>query len=324
MTAAAPHQLLPAYLVVGADELKRSAMLKRLRSRLDGDLAEFNLDELHGASLEDPATLVSSLQTMPFGTDFRLVIVHEAEALAKPLSEAVVTYLSDPNPSCVLCLDAEKLAKNTRLYKAVAKVGAKAVIDCSPPKRWELPPHVAKLAERHGKRMGIDAAEELVSRCGESMTMLDNQVAALAALVGDAPDITLADVEANVAQTAEVSPWAFLDAVCERNAVRALELYRLMDRPSLVWLHSILVGRLRELICAKSLEARGSLGSLGKELGRQAWQVKNHGRWIRRFIMDELLACLDEACRCERMVKGTGDEETAFLELVLHMATPSR
>lgn len=309
--------LLSAYLVVGSDELKRETAVRRLRSRVPADLADFNLDEFDAKSVEVPEVLVSSLQTLPFGADFRLVIVHGAEALAKPVSEALVSYLVDPNPQSVLCLEAEKLAKNTRLYKAVAKVGPKSVVDCSPLKRWELPPYVVRLASRRGLAMGTDAAEELVNRCGESTVMLDNQIATLAELVGQTGQITLADVEANVAQTAEVSPWAFADAVCERDAAKAMALLRLMKAPSLVFLHSVLVGRLRELVCAQLLARRGASSQLAKELGRASWQVKHHVAWIRRFALGEPSALLAEAACCERALKGTPDSDTAFVRLVL-------
>ena len=314
--------LLPAYLIVGADELKRESAVRRLRSHVPSDLADFNLDEFDARAIEEPGQLIASVQTLPFCADFRLVIVNGAEGLAKPVSEAVVSYLADPNPQCVLCLVAEKLAKNTRLYKAVAKVGKRSVIDCSPLKRWDLPPYVVRLAEKRGLSMGTDAAQELVERVGESTVALDNQVNTLAELVGGAGRITLADVRANVAQTAEVSPWAFADAVCERDAARALELLNLMRNPSLVFLHSVLVGRLRELICAKSLDARGASGQLAKELGRQPWQVKNHVRWARRFGAGELVGLLGKAAVCERSLKGSADSDTAFVEFVLAIAAP--
>lgn len=315
--------LLPAYLIVGADELKRDAAVRRLRSHVPADMADFNLDELDGASLQEPGQLISSAQTMPFCADFRLVIVNGAGELAKPVSEAVVSYLADPNPQCVLCLVAEKLAKNTRLYKAVAKVGPHSVIDCAPLKRWELPPYVVKLAQKRGLSMDNAAAQELVERVGESTVALDNQIATLAQLVGDAGRITLADVEANVAQIAEVSPWAFADAVCERNAPRAMEMLNLMKAPSLVFLHSVLVARLRELICAKSLDARGTASGLARELGRQSWQVKNHVRWSRAFGEEELVELLGQAAVCERALKGSQDSEAAFARFVLAMASPN-
>lgn len=315
--------LIPAYLIVGEDALKRSTVLRRLRERLAqyGDLS-FNSDTFDGETALG-ADIVSACNTMPFASEKRLVYVRDADKLKKADSEELVAYLDSPSDQTVLALEAEKLAKNTRLYKAVAKVGPRSVIDCAPLKRWELPPYVVKLAQRRGLSMDNAAAQELVERVGESTVALDNQIATLAQLVGDAGRITLADVEANVAQIAEVSPWAFADAVCERNAPRAMEMLNLMKAPSLVFLHSVLVGRLRELICAKSLDARGAASGLARELGRQSWQVKNHVRWSRAFGEEELVELLGQAAVCERALKGSQDSEAAFVRFVLAMASPN-
>ena len=163
------------------------------------------------------------------------------------------------------------------------------------------------------------AAAELVSRVGESTTMIDAQLRSLAALCRDRGRITVADVEQNVARTAEVKPWDFLDAVCARDAAKALGLYHLMQNPSQIALTSLLCGRLRELVCARSLSARGEGGLLASELGKQQWQVKNHLSWARRFADGELEGSLDRCARCERALKGGDDPETTFVSLVLYV-----
>lgn len=309
--------LLRAYLIVGSDELKRQAAVARIKRYVDEGLVDFNLDELTASADMDPASLVASLDTMPFGPGPRLVIVHDAGKLPKAVSEAVITYLANPNPSSVLCLEAESLAKGTRLYKAVAKQGNKAVVECAAKKAWELPAYVAQLCQRtHGKRMGEAAAKELVGRVGESTVLLDAQVRTLAELVGDRPEITLADVEEHVARTAEVKPWEFLDAVSGRDARRALALYQSMADPSQVALLTLLVGRIRELACARSLAARGEGASLARTLGKQDWQVKNHLRWARGFADGDLERALVEAAALERVLKGTGDSDAAFVAYV--------
>lgn len=329
----ATTKLLPVYLVVGADELKRSDAVKRLRSRVPEDMADFNLEEVEGRAVDDPASLVASLEMMPFAADLRVVIVHGADALPKPASEAVVSYLANPNPQCVLCLEAEKLAKNTRLYKAADRVGkaagTKSVIECAALKRWELPPYVQRLAASHGGSIGIDAAEELVNRCGESTVMLDNQIVTLVSLLASrsggpgSPTIMLDDVRANVAQTAEVNPWAFADAVCQRDVARALSLYHDMKKPNEVFLHTVLVDRVRGLVCAQALGARGQSSTLAKELGCAPWQVKNYGTWARAYTARELVGLLDAAARCERALKGSDDTQTAFVSFVLSFAPAS-
>ena len=309
--------LLPAYLIVGADDLKRRQATTRLKGRLDQSFSAFNLDEHVAASDLEAQDIISSLNTLPLGDAFRLVMIERADKLPKPVSEAIIVYLKDPNPACVLCLVAESLPKNTRIYKAVAKVGNKAIVDCTPKKRWELPPLVVRMARAYGVTMDQNAATELVSRVGESTTMLDTQLKVLSEYCRDAGVITVADVERHVVRTAEVKPWDFLDAVSQRDAAKALTLYRLMQNPSQVALCSLLTGRLRELICAKALDARGQGSALASELGKQAWQVKNHLGWSRRFAAGALERGLIACAQCERARKSGSDPDVTFAELVV-------
>ena len=111
--------LLAAYLIVGPDELKRKQALARLKARVDGPFAAFNLEELVASGDLEPVGVLASLNTLPMGGDRRVVVIENAEKLPKPVSEALVGYLDNPNPSCTLALVATTLAKTTRLYKAV-------------------------------------------------------------------------------------------------------------------------------------------------------------------------------------------------------------
>lgn len=311
-------RMLPAYLAVGPDELKRNDSVRRLKAYLDGGLAAFNLDELTPSADMDPASVVSSLNTFPVGAPFRLVIIHQADKLPKAVSEAIVAYLANPNDGCVLLMEAETLSKGTRLYKAVAKLGKTAVINCGAKKPWELPGYVVSQARRKfGIQIDQDAARELVDRVGESTTMIDRQLRTLADLSRDAGRITLGDVEGHVARVAEVKPWTFLDALCGRDASKALELYNLMRNPSEIMLLSLTVTRLRELICARSLEARGRGGDLAQELGKRDWQVKNHRRWAARFAEGELEHALVACAACDEQLKTGADPKTVFTGLVL-------
>lgn len=316
MGARAGSELLSAYLVVGTDELKSRAAQTRLKGRLEQGYEAFNLDERVADKDLVPEELLSSLNTLPVGGGLRLVFVTEAEQLAKPTSEAIIKYLEDPNPGCVLCLVAAALAKSTRLYKAVAAVGPRAVIDCTPKKGRGLVPVIQRMAQSQRMRMGGEAAEELLGRVGESTTMLESQVRSLAALKASTGEITLQDVREHIARTAEVKPWDFLDAVSARGFARAIELYGLMGKPSQIALVSLLEVRLRELACARSLELRGEASQLAKTLGRPPWALRGHLGWARRFGSGELERSLVACARCERELKGGRDVETSFLRLV--------
>lgn len=319
----ASAKLLPAYLLVGPDEVKRDAAIDRLVSRLEASgMATFNLDDRDMTKPQEPDEIIASLCTFPMGSDFRLVILRSCDHLVKAMSDALVSYLAAPSPDTVCLIVADALARNTRLYKAVAKIDAKAVIDCSAKKRWELPAYVQGMASRHGVSISSAAAEELVARAGESTRMLDTQLKKLAAMTGSS-SIELADVERYVVRTAEIKPWDFLDAVSARDVARAFELYRLLPPKSEVRLLSLLLTRVRELIVAKALDERGQARELASTLGVKDWQVKNHVRWSRLFSMDELVDALRSAVETECALKGSRDSEIAFTTWFVSIAQGS-
>ena len=313
--------LLPGYLIVGSDELKSSRAVERMRARLGkSGMVEFNLDERDMTKDPQVDDIVASLNTFPMGAEFRLVILTNCDKLPKAMSEPLVEYFANPSPTTVCLVVATTLAKNTRLYKAIKKLGDKAIIDCAPKKTWEMPPQVVKMAAAHGKAMGLPAAEALVARSGENTRMLDNELKKLASMVTGS-EITLADIERHVMRTAEVKPWEFLNAVAARDLVRSLELLKLQPAKSEVRLWSLLVTRLRELIIAKSLDTRGQGSQLATTLGVQGWQVKNHLSWARRWRMDELLDALSQAIEVELALKGSRDSELALRMWVISMTS---
>lgn len=313
--------LLPGYLIVGSDELKSSRAVERMRARLEkSGMVEFNLDERDMTKDPQIDDIVASLNTFPMGAEFRLVILTNCDKLPKAMSEPLVEYFANPSPTTVCLVAATSLAKNTRLYKAIKKLGDKAIIDCAPKKTWEMPPQVVKMAAAHGKAMGLPAAEALVARSGENTRMLDNELKKLASMVTGS-EITLADIERHVMRTAEVKPWEFLNAVAARDLARSLELLKLQPAKSEVRLWSLLVTRLRELVIAKSLDSRGQGSQLAATLGVQGWQVKNHLSWARRWRMDELLEALSQAIEVELALKGSRDSELALRMWVISMTS---
>lgn len=306
---------------MGSDELKSSRAVERMRARLGkSGMVEFNLDERDMTKDPQVDDIVASLNTFPMGAEFRLVILTNCDKLPKAMSEPLVEYFANPSPTTACLVVATTLAKNTRLYKAIKKLGDKAIIDCAPKKTWEMPPQVVKMAAAHGKAMGLPAAEALVARSGENTRMLDNELKKLASMVTGS-EITLADIERHVMRTAEVKPWGFLNAVAARDLVRSLELLKLQPAKSEVRLWSLLVTRLRELIIAKSLDTRGQGSQLATTLGVQGWQVKNHLSWARRWRMDELLEALSQAIEVELALKGSRDSELALRMWVISMTS---
>ena len=312
MTASQNTPLLPAYLVVGEDALKRATVIERLRKRLDGlgDMA-FNSDEFDG-EIAEGAAIAAACNTMPFASPVRLVYVRNADKLKKADSEQVVAYLNAPSDTTVLALEAEKLAKNTRLYKAVAALGAKAVIDCAPPKSWELPKQVRAMATGHGIVLTEGAASALVELVGENTVHLDNELKKIALAHPGSDPVGEHEVRALVARTSEVKPWDFTAAFAERNLPKCLALLGQMDSTSPHVLIAMCATRIRELMAAQSMARRGNPRGLAGALKVPDWRVKNHGAWARNFAPAELRRALASSRDAEQAMKSGADPDEVF------------
>lgn len=306
---------LPAYLVLGEDHLKRDTALARLRARLAGlgDIS-FNSDVFEGGVCVGQ-DVVNACNTIPFASPYRLVELRAADKLAKEGQEALVGYLAAPSGSTILVLTSDKLAKNTRLYKAIAKLGSHSVIDCAPAKPKDIPRLVREMAVSHGITITPSAAELLVSKVGNNTVHLNEELKKIALNHSGNDPVTDHEIAGLVSQTSELKPWDLQDALSQRNLAKVLATLQKMPSASPYELMPRCVARLRQLICVKALAARGETSQLAESLGlakNVAWKVKDYRVWARNYTCEELRCGLVSARDAEEKMKSGTDPDTAF------------
>ena len=303
---------LPVYLANGDDALKRGRVAEKLRDRISqlGDLS-FNSEDFDGESAKG-ADIVAACNTLPFMSDVRLVTVKNADKLRKADAEAIVAYLESPADSAVLALYATGLAKNTRLYKAIAGFGKNAVIDCASVSKRDLPSHIARMAKMYGITMRSDATSMLIELAGEDTVRLDGELKKLSlAHVGDAA-VTPDEVRNLVGRTTEAKPWEFVDAFSQRDAAKCARLRTRMESTSVYALLGMCITRIRELSMVRGLMARGQMGQVSDYVKGPPWKLKNYPGFARNFTTDELRRAMKSARDAERAMKSGSDPESTF------------
>ena len=309
----ADSKLEATYLILSEQELLVDQALSRLKRRV-GEHADldFNMQVFSGESAT-AADIVAACNTMPFASDLRLVVVRAVERLAKSEQDQLVDYIGDPSPTTVLALLGEKLAKNTRIYKAVQRFGG--IVDRKLEKR-DFPSVVMRMFEQHDKKIGTDAAELLVSAVGYDLRRLQTEVDKTVAFVGIREVVTRQDVDSVTSTTAPTSIWDFTEAVGDRDCRRALARLGdlITEGESVFGLHAMALRTLRDLIAVRALLDRGMHGSmeLARELGRPDWQVKRMIRQANGFRGEELVALLREAAQSEAKMKTSRDSRLAL------------
>jgi DNA polymerase-3 subunit delta len=304
----------PVYLIVGDQDLLLDQAVEALKSSVAevADL-DFNLETFDGESASAD-NVVAACNTLPFVSERRLVIVRGVDKMSKHNAEALVRYAEDPSPTTILALVAKKLAKNTRLFKVVDKLGG--VIERKTPEAREFPRAVQEMFARMGKRISLEGAEYLVSAVGRDLQRLTVEVGKTVSYVGPRIDIGLADVEEVASTTARASVYELGTALGNRDCATALRLLNRLvgDGESVFGLHALALRQLRDLLSARALIDRGedSQDDLAQALGRPAWQMRNLGRQARRFSAGELVGLLRAAAAMEAEMKTSRDPRLAF------------
>ncbi len=307
--------LKPVYLIYGDEQLLLERAVRRLRTRLQevADL-DFNFDAFDGDAADVDAILAAA-NTLPFMSERRLVVVRDADKLPASALAALAEYAADPAEHTCLVLVARKIAKNTRLFKAVDAKGGTA--EYRAPKRSEYPARVAGMFEEHGRHVDLGAAEVLVRAVGRDLRRLETEVEKIVAYTGEATSLTREDVVAVMSFVAPASVFDLLDAIGSRDVRISLMLIAELtgQGESVMGLHAMAVRHVRSLLAARALLDRGMhAASLGRQLGMQDWQAKKLAHQAGRFEAPELIDALRGAAAVELEMKTSQGDPRLALE----------
>lgn len=269
---------------------------------------DFNLDSFDGDNAR-ASDVVGACNTLPFASERRLVIVKNVEKMSKDAQEEMVAYIADPSPTTVLVMVAAKLAKNTRLFKAVDRQGGAS--EYSAPRKSEYPGEVQRLFADKGKQIPLRAAELLVNAVGYDLRRLSVEVEKTVAYVGGKARITIEDIEEVASTTAETSVFEYLEALGNRDCRTSLRLLAglIADGESVHGIHAMSIRLIRDLITARAMidRGQGSLPGIARAVGRPDWQVKQLPRQAQGFTADQLADILRAAASAEAEMKTSRD-----------------
>ncbi|MDR1183912.1 MAG: DNA polymerase III subunit delta [Coriobacteriales bacterium] len=308
--ATAEKPLSRLYLFNGDDTLKQETLLERLKQRVAilGDLT-MNSQILVAKEIKQPGYLLDALNTLPFGSPVRLVVIREADTLSKAIQEVLVTYAKKPSDTTVLAFIAKKLPASSRLYKAILAYDKRSIIDCSSKKRSELPGLIRGLARKEGVDITTAAANLLIDRVGTSTVLLNTEIEKLTAIVKATGSdlIEEEDVTRNVACLVEPKPWDLTNALALRNGALCLRLVGRMRGYTAVGLFTQCVAKVREILTAATLKKRGL--PVASSMGKQEWQLREVLKATGLYRVDELEMLLRKAPEIEMRMKSGADAD---------------
>ena len=233
----------PLYLLLGEDDVEKSALAAEFAEIVDEGLRAFNVERIHAGDMtsgdklaDGVAELVTAVRTLPMMVPRRVVIVTQAEMLLVPKRESeaatralddLETFLKQPEPQTTLVFVAGGIDKRSRMYKLLTKhamvVECGAIEDQADAERW-----VKNRIAAAGIEIEPAAARRLAERAGPDVKRLRGEVDRLLLYAMGQPRITLDDVREVAGPAALQDDWAITNAIEAGHAADALRQLALM------------------------------------------------------------------------------------------------
>jgi DNA polymerase-3 subunit delta len=219
----------PVYVLAGPEAFLKRLALARLTAAVIGTAPVEFARSVYEPGAATFAEVRDELETLPFLSPRRLVIVTEADGFVSDHRESLEAYVRQPSRSGVLVLEVRSWKSNTRLARLVP---AEATVTCETPAAQRLPAWCRQWsAAQHGKQLGATAANLLVELVGPELGVLDQELAKLSTYVGDRAEIQPRDVDTLVGHSRVETAWRMLDAVAAGQTRQALTtLAHLLDQ----------------------------------------------------------------------------------------------
>jgi DNA polymerase III subunit delta len=311
----------PIYVLSGDEDFLKRQVLAALQTLVLGSESDsFGLSS-HASDKATWSAVHDELETLPFLSPRRLVVVENADAFVSLYRAALEKYFEKPSTSGVLVLNVKTWTATTRLAKLLDNA---ATITCKAPAAHRLPEWCVRRAETaHGKQLTADAARLLVDLVGAEMGQLDQELAKLAVYVGEGKRIDATAVDRLVGSSREENTWKIFDAIAGGRSGEALAILdRALDQGEQpIRILGAFSMQLRRLAQAYRLTQQGrSLSAAMEELGVPPFsqrgleqQLRHLGRRRAERLYDWLLEIdqglkggsqLPERLLLERLVVG--------------------
>jgi DNA polymerase-3 subunit delta len=210
----------PVFVLVGDEDFLKRQVREAILAAALGDADPVFAVSVYPGDKLDFSTVRNDLDTLPFLSPCRVVVVENADAFVTNHRPALEQYAARPSAAGVLVLDVKAFPETTKLAKALPDA---AKVVCKAPPAYRLPAWCGEWAKaRHGKKLAPDAAELLVELVGPAMGLLDQEVGKLAVAVGAKPAIDAEDVDKLVGRSKSADVFRILDAIGEGKPAVAL------------------------------------------------------------------------------------------------------
>ncbi len=309
--------LKTAYLLYGEEAyLKKQYKDRLVKAALpEGDTMNYAYYEGKGIN---SAEIIDLSETLPFFAERRVIVVEDS-GFFKNAEARLADYIKDmPETTCFIFVESE-VDKRSRMYKAVNTKGRATELGRQDEKTLLL--WLAGNIKREGKQIKESTARYLISRVGNDMESLEQELEKLFSYTLDKSEITEQDVDDICTSQMSNQIFAMVEAVATKQQRKALDYYYdllALKEPPMRILY-LLSRQFRLLLQVKDLMGNGhDKSSIAKEAGVHPFVAGKYMQQSKSFSKKELQKIMEDAAETEEAVKTgrLGDKVSVELFII--------
>jgi DNA polymerase-3 subunit delta len=334
------EEIYPVYFLYGPEDYLIDEVIQRL---LDKTLSRkergLNLHLFSGGE-HSGKEIVQTAQTIPMFSQYRFVLISEADRIDEEEMGELLMYTEKPSPTTCLVLCAQTLGPWKKHQAEIEKVGK--VIECTRLKGKALVSWVKNRMAERGKKLSEEAADYLVEVVGDHLHDLENALEKAFLSVGDKRTIELSDVEGIASEVKVSTVFDLMDAIGHQNLEKALgilekalesktvsfkkeeETSKKMDDPVPLLL-SMMAKQYRNIWRVKEMASQQEeVSEIVKVLRMSPWNVKKLMDQGRHFSESSLREGILNCHRIDLSIKrGRVQKDLLMEKLVIDLCRPN-
>lgn len=301
------------HLFYGEEDFLIEEKVNALKSKIANP--SLNVEVLDGENLS-LEVFSSALCTQPLLGGEKLIIVRDSKVNSENQGE-IISVLENLPPGVKVIFWAASVDRRSKFFRWVDEQGEVTEFKTFAPwETQELINWIKRRVSAGGRRMSEAGARRLIEISGNNLRVLANEADKLITYIGEREEIREEDVQ-RLASPGEISAFALLDALREKNLKKSLSLFQVLlkNREDLFQLIGLLAMQYRLMLQIKSLKERDP-NSIARATGGSPYFIRKCLENINHFTLDGLKRSLESLLETSLKLK-TGEQQAVVFELLL-------
>lgn len=318
-------KIAPVYFLAGEEPFLLEDSLKRIEKVINTDDLNREVFQATECSGND---ILNSVETLPFLTDKRIVILKMANKLKNDDFKIITKIIENPvDTSCFIIIFPEKIKNSTSKRKDLIALCEKSdtcyCVDCKKLYEKDVKNFIQEEFNIRGKNIEPDVVQQIINDTGLDLQNVSNEIEKISLYLGkDKKNITVEDFVKISGFTKEINIFMLTNSIEEKNLKYSLFIVEQMLKTgeSAIGLLSTISGAIRKMLMAKSLMEEKNYTSqdaLNYVRVYSYFQYK-YAANLSKYSLVHLKKCLKEILKTDIALKtGKTDDKSAIENLVL-------